>query len=121
MTAEDPLGKSYVLINDVGLKAELKVTEDRRNETFDRGYYAEGYIEGYTAKERNSPKVYVALDENGTITYIDYDEERTVDLDAFNEHPIWKDYFDWKKKREEKNDEILEGLFRLYDEQGQIK
>lgn len=62
LSEAEPIGKTYTLKNDLGLKAVVTITEDRRKQ--DRGsmdyddycplgeYLSDGYIEGYTALER---------------------------------------------------------------------
>ena len=118
----DPVGKTFVLMNDLGLKAVLTIKEDRRQENrdgmdFDEIVYsgdqglivrkgeflAEGYVEGYTAKERtNNPEILIRLENGGTkVCWLAYWAD-TSDSKSVREYPMWQEYYCWCEKRQEK-------------------
>ena len=120
LSEEDPVGKTYTLKNDMGLKAIVKIIEDRRKQ--DRTnidcddfsplgeYLAEGYIEGYTAIERSYPKIVIRTDGKGTITHLGT-FECWKDSNAFCQYPLWQEYFEWCSMKENLKRKILSELF----------
>lgn len=89
LTEKKPVGKTFTLTNDIGLKAVLTIREDRRQGDrngmdFDEMVYisdhklkvakaeflAEGCIEGYTACDRKGKRnILIRLSEMGTKVY----------------------------------------------------
>ncbi len=125
-----PEGKSFRLMSDLGLEAVLKIKEDRRGKRrqgldFDeyvtvtpRGraalkaeFLAEGYIEGYTAKERKGdPDILIRTGADGKVARLSYYSFPDDDA-ACSGYPLWKDYFLWEKKQSLRRKEILSALF----------
>lgn len=96
---ENPVGKTYTLINKLGLKAVLTITEVRKIQKEDSRslygkYLSTGYVEGYTAIEREYPEVGIEIDKDGSIlafhTYLD-----RKDMSVFNNYPLWQNYLAW--------------------------
>lgn len=110
---DNPVDKSFVLVNDLGLKAKVTILEDRRvgdrtGMDFDEivfstkngivtlkaEFLAAGSIEGYTAEEkRGDPEMLIRLNNKGEIAWLAY-WENADDLHAHYNHPIWREYFD---------------------------
>lgn len=127
---ENPTGKTFTLTNDLGLKAVLTIKEDRRREDrngmdmdelvwpTEKGlvilkaeFLAEGYIEGYTARERKeNPEVLIRLKEGGTrIWWLAYWEDR-YDQRSAGEYPMWQDYYRWLDEQRARAGKVLEVL-----------
>lgn len=122
----NPIGKTFRLRNDIGNEAVLTVKEDRRFEQTEKhfdfdedilcflghkaDFLAEGYIEGYTAKERKeNPDVLIRI-QNGKVFWLSYLED-TSDLEAYYEYPLWQDYLQACKDLWEKKKKILSEFF----------
>ena len=127
---EAPAGKTFVLKNELGLRAVVTIREDRRGT--DRSgmdddevvcalkggaavrkaeFLAEGYIEGYTAKEeRYRPDILIRLGEGGTrVNWLAYWAD-AKDERAAGEYPLWRDYHCWRQERCKIQDRIARSL-----------
>lgn len=130
----DPVGKTFVLTDDMGIRAEITVKEDRRGTersgmdidelVYSTGkgnlvnlaeFLGEGYIEGYTAKEeRAKPDIIIRTDPSGkVIRRLAYWED-VNDRQAFMEYPLWQEAFRWEEERNKRREEILKGSFEKY-------
>ena len=121
---DNPVDKTFTLVNTLGLKAVLTIKEDRRKENYagldfdemvyktDRGivakkaeFLAEGSIEGYTTQERHgSQEILVRLKSPGKINSLAY-SEYSEDYNAFSDYPLWQEYLaeqreQWRRDRE---------------------
>lgn len=76
-------------------------------------FLAEGYIEGYTAKERvEITKILVRLCDNGKkVNWLAYHSSRDDDY-AFYHYPLWQRYFESEQKQEI---DIQNRVLALYD------
>ncbi|MBO4819055.1 MAG: hypothetical protein J5528_02845 [Firmicutes bacterium] len=134
--SEDPVGKTYTLVNDRGLKAVITVREDRRNGDvkgldFDERvtntagglivrlaqFLGEGYIEGYTSKDRKgTPDIIVRLDDKGKVNWLAYysseDDER-----EYESFPLWQEYFRWSLYKAARDKMMFSALFKRYMDQ----
>ncbi len=133
LTDEDTAGKSYRLVNDLGLEAVITVKEDRRNterrgldfdeliEASENGmqvmlahFLAEGYIEGYTAKERKeNPDIIIRLNGKGKVYRLAY-YASPEDEKVYKDFPLWQDHFKWSDEKAVRDKEILSVLFYKY-------
>ncbi len=135
LLADDrPVGKTFRLKNDLGLEAVLTIKEDRRNgnrsgmdfdeQVFssDHGpvivlaeFLAEGYIEGYTAKERTgNPEILVRLQNKGKhICWLAYWRDSN-DEKAFSDYPLWQMNFDWNSNKALKQKQLLAPFFNEF-------
>ncbi len=126
-----PLGKTFTLENDMGLKARLRIKEDRRRGDrngmdFDElvcssekdlvvvkaEFLSEGCIEGYTAKEsRTKPEVLIRLKDGGSqVFWLAYWADAN-DMAAHTAHPLWQAYHRCCAEKQRRQDEILAALF----------
>lgn len=106
----DPVGKTFRLRNDLGLEAVLTIKEDRRNENrngmdFDeriyvtpQGFYclkaeflAEGYLEGYTAKERSCNPAFLIRTDGYKVDWLAW-YENADDRRARQAFPLWQEF-----------------------------
>ncbi len=131
---ESPVGKTFTLENDLGLRAVLTVREDRRNKDrhgldFDEmvcpaeegmlvlkaEFLAEGYIDGYTSHVRkHNPEVLIRLADGGKkVFWLAYREDGD-DWKAYREHPLWHDYYCHLDRQEDKTEKVLEKLWNEY-------
>ena len=121
LLADDfPVGKTYELTSELGLKAVVTITEDRRkddrnNMDYDEmmpmgEYLAEGYIERHTPIKRDDPKVVIRTNGCGKITRLGI-VETNRDVEAFWKYPLWKEYFDWTRNYQNNRDKILQDYF----------
>ena len=134
LTDADPVGRTYRLRNDLGLEAVLTVREDRR-QTDRRGldfdetvcrtgrgvlvakaeFLAEGYIEGYTARERSgNPQVLIRLGDGGKkVDWLAYWEDQN-DRAARVAHPLWREYRRWYDEIEARQSAMLDAFFEEF-------
>ena len=127
---EAPEGKSFRLVSELGPEAVVTIKEDRRGKwrqglDFDEyitvtpggraalkaEFLAEGYIEGYTAKERQGdPGILIRTGAGGKVERLSYysfpDDEA-----AYSEYPLWQKYHLWEKEKSLRKREILSNLF----------
>jgi hypothetical protein len=128
---DNPIGKTFTLVNTLGLKAEVTIKEDRRKEDragmdFDemvcqteRGmcvvkaeFLAEGDIEGYTAKDRSgNRKVLIRLKSPDRVDSLSY-WENEEDHAAYYNYPLWQEYLKEMDKRQRKNREHCRSLLK---------
>ena len=134
LTDADPVEKTFVLTDDMGILAEITVKEDRRGSerngmdidelVYSSGkesivrlaeFRGEGYIEGYTAKEgRSKPEIIIRTDLSGkAIRRLAYWEDIN-DRKAFMEYPLWQEAFRWEEESNKRREEILKGSFEKY-------
>ncbi|MBR2780322.1 MAG: hypothetical protein IKD81_02775 [Eubacteriaceae bacterium] len=127
----DPVGKTFVLTDDMGIRAQIMVREDRRASertgmdidelVFTAGngstvklaeFLAEGYIEGYTAKEgRSKPEIIIRTDSGAKrVLSLAYWEDEN-DSRAFSEYPLWQEAFRWEEESSNRREKMLNGLF----------
>ena len=131
---ESPVGKTYTLMNDMGQEAVLTIKEDRRG--IDRNdldfdeivtateqglivvkaeFLAEGFIEGYTAREREqNAEVLIRLKDRGTKIYWLAYWQDSNDSKAFFEYPMWQDWFGWCEEKDMKLRRILSSILKSY-------
>lgn len=130
LAAEDPVGKSYRLTDDLGLTAEVLIREDRRNGDrsgmdFDETVFvtakgivvqkaeflAEGRIRGYTAIERQgNPELLIRLDGERKVSHLAY-WEFDGDQEAYRAYPLWQEFFRRSEELEERQRRILSSFF----------
>ena len=132
LTAVYPVGHTFELTDVHGLKAVIKIVEDRRQTDrsgmdFDEVIYkanqglrvekaeflAEGYIEGYTLNERDgNTKILIRLCDDGKkVNWLAY--YSSIDDDyAFYHYPLWQRYFESEQKQEI---DIQNRVLSLYD------
>ena len=132
LAEHDPVGKSFRLKNDFGLEAAPTIKEDRRScdrngMDFDEMVYdtsegvmalkadllAEGGIEGYTAEEGRSNADILIRVSSGRIHSLAYWEDAD-DAAAFDEYPLWQDFFRWSDEHRIRQDAVLSALFDKY-------
>lgn len=128
LAEEKPIGKTFTLINDLGLKAVVTIKEDRRDQNcnaLDRDqfwplgiYLAEGYVEGYTAieQERNYPDIVIRAsieNEKVQINMLGIMMD-AIDQKAYYQFPLWQEYFYDYFSKDEKNDETLSAFFNTF-------
>ena len=133
IASDDPVGKTYTLVSDKGLRAVLKIKEDRRHGgamglDFDERvsgtsggviaclaqFLGEGYIEGYTSKERTgTPDILVRLDGKGEINWLAYYSYPDDEL-AYETFPLWQEYFLWSSEKAARDRAVLSALFVKY-------
>jgi len=132
LEAECPVGNTFELTDVYGLKAVIKIVEDRRQTDrhgmdFDELIYetdqgirvvraeflAEGCIEGYTVKERvGNIKILVRLCDNGKkVNWLAYYSSMDDDNEFYN-YPLWQQYFESEHKQEA---DIQNRVISLYD------
>ncbi len=127
---EDTKGKTYILDSELGLEAAVTIKEDRRGRwrqglDFDEyitvtpegraalkaEFLAEGYIEGYTAKERQGdPDILIRTGPEGKVarlSYYSFPDDET----AYSEYPLWQEYLLWEKEKSLRKRDILSVLF----------
>lgn len=131
LSDDAPVGKTFTLKSDMGLKAVLTVREDRRHTVrkgmdFDEVVYstgdgmqvlmadllAEGCIEGYTAEERGEhPEVLIRTGNRGeNICWLAY-WSSPEDEKAYRDFPLWHEYFLWCTDRRIRQERLLHRLF----------
>ena len=134
LSDDRPVGKTFRLKNDLGLEAMLTIKEDRRNGyrsgmdfdelviSSDKGtevllaeFLAEGYIEGYTAKERTgNPEILVRLQNKGKqICWLAYWRDSN-DEKAFLDYPLWQSNFNWDPKKVLRQKQLLAPFFNAF-------
>ena len=131
---EDPVGKTFRLLSDTGTEAVVTIKEDRRNAgrngmDFDElvtpaegglivamaEFLAEGYIEGYTAREnRSKPDILIRLKDGGRKIYWLAYWEDGGDEKARMDYPEWREYYAWCEKKEIERAGILAPLFERF-------
>ncbi len=132
-----PIGKTFRLKSRKGLEAVLTIREDRRQQDrsgmdFDElvvptehglsvsmaEFLAEGYIEGYTARERTAdPRILIRLEERGTrVSWLAFWSD-PKDQEAFRNDPLWQDYFIWQEEKSRRLHAALSGLLEEVKEQ----
>ena len=84
----DPVGKSFTLVDEHGLKAELEIRWKIYVKRHDTEYSAFGTIEGYTTARKRRIEI-SALEDNRIrfITKLDID-----DMNTYGQFPLWKEY-----------------------------
>lgn len=130
LTEKNPVGKTFTLRNDVGLKAVLTIREDRRQTDrdgmdFDEMVYtsdhklivakaeflAEGCIEGYTACSRKDKRdILIRLTDLGSKVYWLAYWQSPDDLQAHMAYPLWQDYFRRTARKEAQTRALLSSL-----------
>lgn len=139
----NPVDKTFRLVNDLGLEAVVTIKEDRRTtpykereqKDFDIAdvvlpgfgvvlyaaeFFAEGYIEGYTAKEREfklndcgrpsmDPTILIRVNKNGKISYLAYNES-FEDSVARTKFSLWQDYYQWCDEKYKNQLQILKSF-----------
>lgn len=134
LSDDRPVGKTFRLKNDLGLEAVLTIKEDRRNGnrsgmdfdelviSSDKGtevllaeFLAEGYIEGYTAKERTgNPDILVRLQNKGKqVCWLAYWRDSN-DEKAFLDYPLWQSNFDWDSQKILRQRQLLAPFFNAF-------
>lgn len=134
LTVTDPEGKTFRLVNDMGLEAVLTIKDDRRKEDragmdFDEQVYsvqggvavvlaellAEGYIEGYTAKERTcDPSVLIRLRDRETrVGWLAFWMDEN-DEEAFSSFPLWQEYLNWESEKRLMQERVLKSFFQRF-------
>ena len=117
-----PGEKAYVLTDDLGLKARLRILEARPAGTqpgLDEddfsplgAYLGSGHIEGYTTERER--KVVVRTDSLGRITHLG----TTLDAEDYNNgylgHPLWQEWFRASEEKAARNRRILRGVFDYF-------
>lgn len=128
LTDPAPVGKTFRLVNDLGLEAVLTVKEDRRAENAqtdpalnarriqDDVFLTEGYIEGYTAKNRSCkrPEIRVSLGKEPVLLLDWYDN--SDDARARFAFPLWQDYFRECEQLRKRREGILGRLLEAPDQ-----
>lgn len=135
---DDPIGKTFLLVSDIGLRASVTITEkreppfnlfacDRDNYAPLGRYLAKGFIEGYTVfgeevPDDKIPDIVIRMDENGKIVKLGILSRSEADSTAFYSFPLWQDYFadnnkycDWKAKQDEM---VLKAAQKIYEAAG---
>ncbi len=132
-----PIGKTFRLKSSKGLEAVLTIREDRRQQdrsgmdfdeqvlSTEKGlvismaeFLAEGYIDGYTARERTAdPRILIRLEDRGTKVFWLACWSDPKDQEAFLNYPLWQDYFIWQKEKDRRLNEILSSLLEEIKEQ----
>ena len=124
----NPVGKSFRLVNELGLAAVLTIKEDRRalHAQIDSAVearqipgvplLAEGCIEGYTAKVRSSelPEIQVHPG-NGPALWLTW-YENSDDASARAAFPLWQDYYRECEGARARRENILAELLQTYNQ-----
>ena len=133
-----PIGKTFTLVNDIGLRAAVKIVEkreppfnlfecDKDNYAPLGRYLAKGFIEGYTVfgeevPDDKIPGIVIRMDENGEIVKLGIFPYTEADSAAFYSFPLWQEYFaennkykDWKSNHDAM---ILEAAQKVYEAAG---
>lgn len=111
----NPIGKKYVYIDDRGLKAELVIKEDLRaaNNNSRFQFLADGFIEGYTAMERNEDsRIYIGYKDKQVVELAYW--ESPEDEKVYRKYPRWKDYLYWIDRQENANIQAAYSLMENY-------
>ncbi len=105
--AADPVGKTFVLTDRLGLKTTFSVT-DKAPDRYSSEclvYSGTGVIEGYfSARER---KIY-SIVRDGHILYMKTFVEGPEDVEAYENFPLWDQYRVWEKQKTALWEEALE-------------
>ena len=105
--AADPVGKTFVLTDRLGLKTTFTVT-DKAPDRYSSEclvYSGTGVIEGYfSARER---KIYVIV-RDGHILHMKTFVEGQEDTEAYESFPLWAQYHVWEKQKTALWEEALE-------------
>jgi len=128
----NPIGKTFILKNTLGLKAVLRIKEDRRENLteskmeFDEQIYVtnkglyvlqadfltEGYIEGYTSKEeREMPEILIRLNYEKKIHSLSF-WQTPEDFRAYQDFLLWQEYFQWQHNNYLREYDKVEALIK---------
>ncbi|MCR5720507.1 MAG: hypothetical protein K6F84_08075 [Lachnospiraceae bacterium] len=120
----NPVGKSFVLTNDLGIKAYVHILEKRTpgentqtdydNQSPLGAFLAKGIIEGYTSEDDEFQTVVIRTYPNGTISQLCIKEYEGIPSDAFKKYSLWQDYFNWIKNHDLMKKKIRGVLFNQY-------
>ena len=110
----EPTGKEYILVDDLGLKAKVRITtvldSENRNPLRDGDFLGTGVIEGYTSSREREIEI---VKRKGRIQYL-YTVMDRDDDEAFAAFPLWKDYFEHTCKKEALHRETISRLIRRF-------
>lgn len=112
---EKAIGKTYTLIDQNGLKAEIEVIEiledNKKDNDADSSLRAFGTIEGYTSSRKR--EIEVALFDNTAeihlITLISRDDKEALDM-----HPLWEGYREHLRKKNLIYESVIEKVKNRY-------
>ena len=105
LSAQDPCGRTFELRSDKGLRAVLRIKDangtylpqiNTFGSCFD--YRCEGWVEGFTAKDRGDSDIYIMLSESGTIENLGLFMNGR-DYGAYSSYPLWQNYLKWQAEK----------------------
>ena len=117
-TDPDPIGKTFTLVDDLGLKAEIEInreTPEENNRCDNRmpsKYDAIGTIEGYTSTRKR--KIYVSEIKRQVVGFYVCDVHND-DLDVLNSLPLWKEFNEHIAEKRKLCDEHIKTLITHYE------
>ena len=116
-TDPDPIGKTFTLVDDLGLKAVIEIIrktpeEDNRcDNRMESKYDAIGTIEGYTSTRKR--KIYVSEIDRQVGFYVC--DVHNDDLDVLHSLPLWKEFNEYIAEKRKICDEHIETLINHYE------
>ena len=116
-TDPDPIGKTFTLVDDLGLKAEIEIIREtpeennRCNNRFESKYDAVGTIEGYTSTRKRT--INVSEIRRGVV-YLYVCDVDNDDLDVLHSLPLWKEFNEHMAEKGKICDEHMEKLINHY-------
>lgn len=123
---ENPVGKTYVLVDCHNLKAELEIREMKTKEIYHNCWHISkfcgfGTIEGYTSDKKRD--IYITDIKDSVIWlyleygYNEYRNEYNIDAEdelAFRNFPLWKEYHEVMRFHHKIADEHQKTLIQIF-------
>lgn len=140
MNDAEPVGKTFTLVSDIGLRALVTITEERElsddSWSLDKvdnyapigKFLGRGFIEGYTVfgkddvQDDEIPDIVVRTNEKNEIIKLGICIHSSAACDACSSFPLWQDYFNKtsEKLTDEKN-MIWKAAEEIYEAAGSPK
>ncbi len=98
-----PIGKTFQLIDDLGLRAVITITKVHTDDE---------KVNSIHSKERKFPKIPIST-QNGKIVLLSI-FQGDDDAKAFREYLLWQDFFKWSDSSHEEQQRILSDFFSLF-------
>ena len=113
--AEDPVGRTFTLTDDLGLRAEISVLRqvpeeaNRGNNVFEAKYSGVGTIEGYTSER--SRRIDISGLRGSRVSF--WLSVGNDDLEAFNAFPMWEEYHRYVREKDRLTKARIEAMMDL--------
>ncbi len=114
-SGDDPVGKTFVMTDGNGLKAEIEIVreataEDNNNNRFVAKYIGTGTIEGFTSARRRK----ISVNKNGPGRIAFYLSVDNDDMDVFRGFGSWKEFHYLRDEKDARHRRYVESLMARF-------